>query len=119
MSPGIELVGALEHEVFEVVRQAGLVHVLVAAADLVGDHRGDDGRALHRQQVNAQTIIERVSLQVFRAFPWRSQRAPHPLWDWVRPRQVAPRSKHKRPVGTRNAMTCGFPSARLAGRMKC
>ncbi len=45
--PGHDLVGALEHQVFEVVRQAGAVQFLVGGPDLVGHHRGHDAGAGH------------------------------------------------------------------------
>ena len=37
--------GALEHQVFEKMREAGFPRRLVGGADLVPDHLGDDGRA--------------------------------------------------------------------------
>ena len=60
----LELVGAFEKQVFEVMAQAGLVLLLVTGADLVGHHRGDHRAALHRQQVNLQAVVECHGLEV-------------------------------------------------------
>src|SRR5438876_8375348 len=43
-----------EHEVFEVVREAGLVLFLVGAAHAVRHHRGHGWGVLHRQQIDEE-----------------------------------------------------------------
>ncbi len=43
---GLDFLRALEHQVFEEMRDAGLARRLVGRADLVPDHMGDDGGAV-------------------------------------------------------------------------
>ncbi len=52
------LLGALEHQMFEEVRQAGLARRLVGGADLVPDHVGDDRRAMIGDHNDFKTVIE-------------------------------------------------------------
>src|SRR5205823_6638050 len=53
------------HEVFEVVRQAGSVEVLIGRADLVGHHRRDRRRAGNWFQVNPQAVRQRFGADAF------------------------------------------------------
>ena len=48
--------GALEHQMFEKVRQAGFARGLVGGADLVPDHLGDDRGAVIRDHHNMQAV---------------------------------------------------------------
>ena len=57
--PGRILRGALEHQVFEEMREAGLARRLVGGADLVPDHVGDDRRAAVRDHHDLQPVGER------------------------------------------------------------
>jgi hypothetical protein len=41
---------------FEVVRQPGLIQLLVGRPDLVGDHRRDDRRARYRLEEHPQPV---------------------------------------------------------------
>ena len=56
---GHQLFGSLEHQVFEVVRQAGLGQFLVRRADAVADHRGDHRRTGDRLEEHPQSVRQR------------------------------------------------------------
>ena len=56
---GRVLGGALEHQVFEEMRDAGLAGRLVGGADLVPDHVGDDRRAPVRDHHDFQPVRQR------------------------------------------------------------
>ena len=61
---GQQLIGALEHQVFEVVRQARLIFFFIARTDFVRHHRRDDRRAFDGQQVHLQTVRQRLAANV-------------------------------------------------------
>ena len=56
---GLDFVRTFEHEVFEVMRQAGVVQVFIRRSHFVRNHGRDDGRARHRFEVNAQAVRQR------------------------------------------------------------
>ena len=56
---GRVLGGALEHQMFEEMRDAGLARRLVGGADLVPDHVGDDRRAPVRHDDDLEAVGER------------------------------------------------------------
>ena len=53
------LLGTLEHEVFEEMREAGLSRRLVGRAHLVPDHMGHDRRAVVRNDDDFQAVFQR------------------------------------------------------------
>ncbi len=55
---GRDLVGALEHQMFEEVGDAGGARRLVGGADLVPDHLGHDRRAMIRDHQHLQAVLE-------------------------------------------------------------
>jgi hypothetical protein len=61
---GRNLVGALEHHVFEKMRGAGMAERLIGAADLVDDDLGDDRGTPRRQHDDLQPVDERKGLGV-------------------------------------------------------
>ena len=52
------LLGALEHQMFEEMRQAGFARRLVGGADLVPDHVGDDRRAMIGDHDDFKAVVE-------------------------------------------------------------
>ncbi len=59
-----DLVGSLEHQMFEIVRQASVVQLFVSRADAVGHHRGDDGRARDRIEIDVQSVGQHLGADV-------------------------------------------------------
>ena len=53
------LLGALEHQMFEEMREPGLAGGLVGGADLVPDHVGDDRRAVVGNDHDFEAVGER------------------------------------------------------------
>ena len=51
--------GALEHQMFEEMREPGFARRLVGGADLVPDHVGDDRRAMVGNDDDFKTVAER------------------------------------------------------------
>ena len=60
------LAGALEHQMFEEMREPGFAWRLVGRADLVPDHLRDDGRAVIGDHHHLQAVVERESGGTFR-----------------------------------------------------
>ena len=52
------LLGALEHQMFEEMRQPGFARRLVGGADLVPDHVGDDRRAMIGDDDDFKAVVE-------------------------------------------------------------
>ena len=59
--------GALEHQMFEEMRQAGFARRLVGGADLVPDHVGDDRRAMIGDHHDFKTVASVKSVTSARA----------------------------------------------------
>ena len=57
---------ALEHQMFEEVRQSRFTWRLVGGADLVPDHLRDDGRAVIRDHDDLQAVVEGEAGGTFR-----------------------------------------------------
>ena len=53
-----EIVGALEHEVFEEMRDAGVAGRLICGTGAIPDHMGDDGRAAIGDHHHFETIVQ-------------------------------------------------------------
>ena len=57
-----QAVGALEHQVLEVVRQACLVQVLISSPHIENQHGGHRGGPWHRHQGHSQAILQAMGL---------------------------------------------------------